>query len=98
MRCGAAAVALSRPQALRPGSTIWRMARRPAVARGADQHKNPQSDIEIAQAAAMRPIGEIAAKLGIPDEALSPYGRFKAKVGLDYVASLDARPNGKLIL
>src|SRR5271170_1307085 len=74
------------------------MARRPAVARGADQHKSPQSDIDIAQAATMRPIGEIAAKLGIPDEALSPYGRYKAKIGLDYVASLDKRPNGKLIL
>jgi formate--tetrahydrofolate ligase len=68
------------------------------VARGADQHKNPQSDIEIAQAATMRPIGEIAAKLGIPDEALSPYGRHKAKVGLDYVDSLKDKPNGKLIL
>jgi formate--tetrahydrofolate ligase len=68
------------------------------VARGADQHKNPQSDIEIAQAATMRPIGQIAAKLGIPDEALSPYGRYKAKVGLEYVNSLKDRPNGKLIL
>jgi formate--tetrahydrofolate ligase len=68
------------------------------VARGADQHKNPQSDIEIAQAAAMRPIGAIADKLGIPDEALSPYGRYKAKVGLDYVNSLKSKPNGKLIL
>jgi formate--tetrahydrofolate ligase len=74
------------------------MARRPAVARGADQHKNPQSDIQIAQAATMRPIGEIAAKLGIPDEHLSPYGRYKAKVGLDYVDSLKDKPNGKLIL
>src|SRR5271155_5327840 len=74
------------------------MARRPAVARGADQHKNPQSDIAIAQAATMRPIGEIAAKLGIPDEDLSPYGRFKAKIGLDYVDTLKDRPNGKLIL
>ena len=53
------------------------------MARGADQHKNPQSDIQIAQAATMRPIGEIADKLGIPDEALSPYGRYKAKVDLD---------------
>ena len=68
------------------------------MARGADQHKNPQSDIEIAQAAAMRPIGEIAAKLGIPDDALSPYGRYKAKVSLDYVNALEARPNGRLIL
>ena len=68
------------------------------MARGAEQHKNPQSDIDIAQAATMRPIGRIAEKLGIPDEALSPYGRYKAKVGLDYVASLADRPNGKLIL
>jgi len=68
------------------------------VARGADQHKNPQSDIQIAQAAEMRPIGDIAGKLGIPEEAISPYGRYKAKVSLDYVRSLDAKPNGKLIL
>ncbi|HVH81352.1 MAG TPA: formate--tetrahydrofolate ligase, partial [Stellaceae bacterium] len=68
------------------------------MARGADQHKNPQSDIEIAQAATMRPIGEIAAKLSIPEEALSPYGRYKAKVSLDYVDSLKDQPNGKLIL
>jgi len=68
------------------------------VARGADQHKNPKSDIEIAQAASMRPIGEIAAKFGISDDALSPYGRYKAKVSLDYIRSLDSRPNGKLIL
>ena len=68
------------------------------MARGADQHKSPQSDIEIAQAATMRPIGEIAAKLGIPDDALSPYGRYKAKVALDYVETLKDRPNGKLVL
>ena len=68
------------------------------MARGADQHKNPKSDIEIAQAASMRPIGEIAAKFGISDDALSPYGRYKAKVSLDYIRSLDSRPNGKLIL
>ena len=68
------------------------------MARGADQHQNPQSDIQIAQAATMRPIGEIAGKLGIPDEAVSPYGRYKAKIDLDYVATLKDRPNGKLIL
>jgi formate--tetrahydrofolate ligase len=69
------------------------------VARGEEQHKNPKSDIEIAQAAAMRPIGEIArAKLGIPEEAISPYGKYKAKVSLDYIRSLKDRPNGKLIL
>jgi len=68
------------------------------VARGDEQHRNPKSDIEIAQAAAMRPIGEIADKLGIPDEALSPFGRYKGKVSLDYIRSLKDRPNGKLIL
>jgi formate--tetrahydrofolate ligase len=69
------------------------------VARGDEQHRNPKSDIEIAQAAAMRPIGEVGRdKLGIPDEALSPYGRYKAKVSLDYVATLADHPDGKLIL
>ena len=68
------------------------------MARGADQHQHPQSDIEIAQAATMRPIGDIATKLGIPGEAISPYGRYKAKVALDYVDTLKDRPNGKLIL
>jgi formate--tetrahydrofolate ligase len=70
-----------------------------AVARGTDQHRNPKSDIEIAQAAAMRPIVEVAEeKLGIPDKAVSPYGRHKAKISLDYIRSLSSEPNGKLIL
>lgn len=56
------------------------------------------SDIDIAQAARMKPISEIAAGLGIPDTAVDPYGRYKAKIALDYVDSLAARPNGKLIL
>mgnify|MGYP003417476551 CR=1 FL=1 len=57
-----------------------------------------KSDIEIAQAATPRPIGEIAASLGIPESALEPYGRTKAKLALDYVHSLDDRPDGKLVL
>jgi len=69
------------------------------VARGNEQHKNPKPDIEIAQAAAMRPIGEVAAeKLDIPADAVSPYGKYKAKISLDYIRSLCDRPNGKLIL
>jgi formate--tetrahydrofolate ligase len=56
------------------------------------------SDIDIAQAAQMKPISEIAAGLGIPDTAVDPYGRYKAKIALDYVDSLADRPNGKLIL
>ena len=58
----------------------------------------PLSNIEIAQQARMRPINEIAAKLGIPEDKLEPYGRFKAKIGLDYLRSLEDRPDGKLIL
>src|SRR6266852_969113 len=73
--------------------------RRFAVARGDEQHRNPKSDIDIAQAAAMRPIGQVAAdKLGIPDEALSLYGRYKAKISMDYIRTLADRPQGKLIL
>ena len=56
------------------------------------------SDIEIAQNATMKPISQIAAGLGIPDDALDPYGRYKAKVSLEYVDSLNDRPDGKLIL
>ncbi|MDE0681205.1 MAG: formate--tetrahydrofolate ligase [Gammaproteobacteria bacterium] len=56
------------------------------------------SDIEIARTARTLPIGEIGARAGIPDEHLFPYGRDKAKVGLDYFDSLDGHPDGKLIL
>jgi formate--tetrahydrofolate ligase len=69
------------------------------VARGADQHRNPKSNIEIAQEAVMLPISEIAGeKLAIPEEAISPYGKYKAKIALDYVRSLPDRPSAKLIL
>ncbi len=56
------------------------------------------NDIDIAQAAAIKPIGEIADKLGIPNDALMPYGHTKAKVDLKYIESLKDKPNGKLIL
>src|SRR5215475_15953405 len=56
------------------------------------------SDIEIAQAAKVKPIGEIAKKLGIPNEAISPYGHYKAKVSLEYIDTLKKKPDGKLIL
>src|ERR671924_2354256 len=63
------------------------------------QHANPKSDIEISQAAKKRPILEVAReKLGIAAENLEPYGHYKAKVSMDYVKSLQGRPNGKLIL
>ena len=56
------------------------------------------SDIEIAQRAVLRPIAEVAQTLGIPADALECYGRYKAKVSLEYLASLASRPHGKLIL
>jgi formate--tetrahydrofolate ligase len=56
------------------------------------------SDIEIAQKATMLPIVDIAARLGIPAESIENYGRYKAKISLDYVESLEAKPDGKLIL
>ena len=66
--------------------------------RSDEQHKNPKSDIEISQAAKMRPILEIADKLGIPQDSVLPFGHYKAKVALDYIASLKDKPDGKLIL
>jgi formate--tetrahydrofolate ligase len=59
----------------------------------------PASNIEIAQQAKMKPIIGLAKdRLGIPEESLEPYGRFKAKISLDYIATLKDRPLGKLIL
>ena len=56
------------------------------------------SDIEIAQQATLEPITEIAEKLGIPLSSLENFGRYKAKVGFEYLDSLKSRPDGKLIL
>ena len=57
------------------------------------------SNIEIAQQAKMKPIVPLAReRLGIPEEDLEPYGRFKAKISLEYIDTLKNRPDGKLIL
>nr|WP_325262190.1 formate--tetrahydrofolate ligase [uncultured Rhizobium sp.] len=56
------------------------------------------SDIEIARAAKKKPIADIGAALGISPEALVPYGHDKAKIGADFIGSLQGRPDGKLIL
>jgi formate--tetrahydrofolate ligase len=59
----------------------------------------PQTNIEIAQQAKMLPIVPLAReRLGIPEESLSPYGRYKAKISLDFIETLRDRPDGKLIL
>ena len=57
-----------------------------------------KSDIEIARAASMRPIGEIGSGLEIPGDALLQYGPYKAKLEEAYVGSLGSRSDGKLIL
>ena len=57
-----------------------------------------KSDIEIAQAADIKPIQEIAGKLGIPADALIPYGHDKAKISAEYISSKNDDKDGKLIL
>lgn len=56
------------------------------------------SDIEIAQAAKMLPIGQVADKLGIEPEFIEQYGKYKAKISLDIYEKLAKREEGKLIL
>ena len=57
------------------------------------------SDIEIANGATLRPIRDVASEtLGIEEEHLVPYGHYKAKVDLTYLASLADRPLGRLVL
>ena len=56
------------------------------------------TDIEIAQQAKLLPIREVAAKAGIPEEALEYYGKYKAKISEEYIRSMETAPDGKLIL
>ena len=56
------------------------------------------TDIEIAQNARLERIGHIAAKAGIPDDALEPYGHYKAKVSLDWLDGLPEKPDSRLVL
>ena len=57
-----------------------------------------KSDIEIAQSCELQEITKIADKLNIPQDQLEPYGHYKAKVSLNYLDSLSAQEDGKLIL
>src|SRR5215470_226380 len=57
------------------------------------------SNIEIAQAAKMRRITDVAReRLGIPEEALEAFGKYKAKISLDYLSKVNGKPDGKLVL
>ncbi len=56
------------------------------------------TDLEIARAATLRPIGAIAARAGIPEDALIPFGKYKAKVDLGFVQERMGSPPGRLVL
>jgi len=62
-----------------------------------EQKQNFPTDLEIARAARLKPIGEIAAALGIEESELELYGRYKAKITLHVLERLATRPDGKLI-
>jgi len=59
---------------------------------------DPMSDLAIARRVALKPITEVAAKAGIPVDALEPYGKTKAKVSFEFLDTLKDRKRGKLIL
>ena len=56
------------------------------------------TDIEIAQSTPLQPVADIARKIGLPAEALVPYGHHKAKITLSHLKTLQSRPNGRLVL
>ena len=56
------------------------------------------SDIEIAQGCQMKPIREVAAKIGLTEDDLEYYGKYKAKIGPEVWDRVKDRPNGKLVL
>ena len=57
-----------------------------------------KTDVQIAQEAKMLPIKDVAAKLGISEDEIVNYGKYKAKVSLDVFKRLEDKPDGKLIL
>ena len=64
-----------------------------------NQHISPKTDIEISQKAELKPVIDIAEKrLGIPADNIFSYGPYKAKISLDYLKSIENRPNAKMIL
>ena len=55
------------------------------------------TDIEIAQSAKLRPIAEIAQKIGLDSEEIQPYGHYKAKIPLDLIENRQSK-KGKVVL
>ena len=56
------------------------------------------TDVEIAQSAKMKPIKEIAQKVGLDEDDLELYGKYKAKISLEAISKLKNNEDGKLIL
>ena len=56
------------------------------------------TDLDIARAATLKPIAEIAARAGIPADSLEPYGKYKAKIALDFIRAQADKPDGALVL
>ena len=57
-----------------------------------------KTDIEIAQEAVMEPIGKVAEKIGIGEDDLELYGKYKAKLSNELIKRVEERPDGKLVL
>src|SRR5262249_6866437 len=57
-----------------------------------------KTDLEIAQEATLRPIAQIAQELGLTDDEVELYGKYKAKVSLDVLHRLRDKPNGKYVV
>lgn len=56
------------------------------------------TDLEIAQTVEMEPITKVASKIGIPEDSLELYGKYKAKLSFDYIKELEKEEKGKLVL
>ena len=57
-----------------------------------------KSDIEIAREANLLPIQNVAQQCGIPEGSFNVFGKFQAKISMDYYSSMDKSPKGKLVL
>ncbi len=56
------------------------------------------TDIEIAQSAELMPIKDVAAKIGLTEDDIELYGKYKAKISSEYIESIQGNPDGKLVL
>ena len=56
------------------------------------------TDVQIAQSAKMQPIKEIAAQVGLVEDDLELYGKYKAKISLEAISKVENNPDGKLVL